>query len=245
MKKSILKNYLLLGLLALFVGITYINTDVSDFIENITRYIVSFNTSGYLIASLPLLQVTPVSKIKPKLEPFFVTGFTDGEGCFSLGLSPTKVQAVFQINLHIKDRAILEDIKTVLGVGYISFFFTLLYFGLFLSDPIFLCAIIPIKIYSNTEADKVQIFSDNKNKSGIYMWQNLTNGKCYIGSAVDLPSRLRFYFSATAMENYLKISKSNIYNAILKYGHSKFSLTILEYCEPSKCLEREGFYQKK
>ncbi len=53
-------------------------------------------------------------------KPFFITGFTDGEGCFSLGLSPTKVQAVFQINLHIKDRAILEDIKTVLAVGYVS-----------------------------------------------------------------------------------------------------------------------------
>lgn len=51
--------------------------------------------------------------------PYFITGFTDGEGCFYLGLSPTKVQAVFQINLHIKDRAILEDIKTVLGVGYV------------------------------------------------------------------------------------------------------------------------------
>ena len=46
------------------------------------------------------------------------------------------------------------------------------------------------------------------------------------------------------MENSLKNSKSLIYNAILKYGHSNFSLTILEYCEPSKCLEREGYYQK-
>lgn len=55
-----------------------------------------------------------------KKYPFFITGFTDGEGCFSLGLSSTKVQAVFQINLEIKDRAILEGIETALGVGYIS-----------------------------------------------------------------------------------------------------------------------------
>ena len=33
--------------------------------------------------------------------------------------------------------------------------------------------------------------------------------------------------------------------ALLKHGYSKFSLTILEYCSPSKCLEREGYYQKK
>nr|YP_010608748.1 hypothetical protein PNX16_mgp023 [Drechslerella dactyloides]WAN89828.1 hypothetical protein [Drechslerella dactyloides] len=33
-----------------------------------------------------------------------------------------------------------------------------------------------------------------------------------------------------------------IYNALLKYGHSKFSLEILEYCVTEKCLEREQYY---
>jgi group I intron endonuclease len=33
-----------------------------------------------------------------------------------------------------------------------------------------------------------------------------------------------------------------ICRAILKYGMSKFSLGIVEYCEPEKCLEREDFY---
>jgi group I intron endonuclease len=33
-----------------------------------------------------------------------------------------------------------------------------------------------------------------------------------------------------------------ICGALLKHGYSKFSLTILEYCEPSKCLEREQYY---
>ena len=37
----------------------------------------------------------------------------------------------------------------------------------------------------------------------------------------------------------------NICKALLKHGYSNFELIILEYCEPSKCLEREGFYQKK
>ena len=44
------------------------------------------------------------------------------------------------------------------------------------------------------------------------------------------------------MEDALKISNSNIYRALLKNGHAKFSLTILEYCEPEQCLERENFY---
>lgn len=33
-----------------------------------------------------------------------------------------------------------------------------------------------------------------------------------------------------------------IYKALLKYGHSNFSLSILEYCEPDKCIEREQYY---
>jgi group I intron endonuclease len=32
-----------------------------------------------------------------------------------------------------------------------------------------------------------------------------------------------------------------IYKALLKYGCSNFSLEILEYCEPSKCIEREQY----
>ena len=48
-------------------------------------------------------------------------------------------------------------------------------------DPFLLCAIVPIKSYSNAEADKVQIINDNQNKSGIYMWKNTINDKKYIG----------------------------------------------------------------
>jgi hypothetical protein len=31
-----------------------------------------------------------------------------------------------------------------------------------------------------------------------------------------------------------------IYKALLKYGYSGFKLEILEYCEPSNCIERVG-----
>jgi group I intron endonuclease len=33
-----------------------------------------------------------------------------------------------------------------------------------------------------------------------------------------------------------------ICRALFKHGYSNFSLTILEYCEPDKCLERENLY---
>jgi group I intron endonuclease len=46
------------------------------------------------------------------------------------------------------------------------------------------------------------------------------------------------------MKGVLEISKSKIYSAILKHGHENFSLSIIEYCEVDKCIEREDYYFK-
>lgn len=42
-----------------------------------------------------------------------------------------------------------------------------------------------------------------------------------------------------------KRKSSAIYAAILKYGHYKFSLDILEYCDPSSLIKREQYYLDK
>lgn len=62
-----------------------------------------------------------------RLNPYYVTGFTDGEGCFFVGVSPDsksktdfRVKAIFQIGVHIKDIALLEEIKLFFNVGNIS-----------------------------------------------------------------------------------------------------------------------------
>jgi len=62
----------------------------------------------------------------PELNPWFVTGFTDAEGCFSISIRPNanmktswRISPSFLIKLHIKDIAILEKIKYTLGVGTI------------------------------------------------------------------------------------------------------------------------------
>jgi hypothetical protein len=61
------------------------------------------------------------------LNPNYVTGFTDGEGCFFVVISPNsrykigyRVKATFQIGLHEKDFALLEQIKLFFGVGHIT-----------------------------------------------------------------------------------------------------------------------------
>lgn len=60
-----------------------------------------------------------MNNIKNKLNPYWVTGFTDGEGCFYVRLAKSKhhkigwwVQACFQIGLHIRDKDLLLQIKS-------------------------------------------------------------------------------------------------------------------------------------
>ena len=61
------------------------------------------------------------------INPGFLTGFTDGDGCFYLAIVKNKklktgwdIQLVFQIHLHTKDLFLLNQIKTYLGVGRID-----------------------------------------------------------------------------------------------------------------------------
>jgi hypothetical protein len=61
-----------------------------------------------------------------KLDPWWVTGFVDAEGCFRISILKNKelktqwgVRAFSQISLHLKDKAILELIQSKLGVGKI------------------------------------------------------------------------------------------------------------------------------
>ena len=61
-----------------------------------------------------------------KLNPWWVLGFVDGEGCFMVSILKDKnrktgweVKPSFGISLHVKDLYILENIKNHLGVGRI------------------------------------------------------------------------------------------------------------------------------
>lgn len=64
-----------------------------------------------------------------KLNPYYVTGFVDGEGSFIVTINPHtryrtgyRVKATFAIGLHKRDLALLQWIQQFLGVGSISNF---------------------------------------------------------------------------------------------------------------------------
>jgi group I intron endonuclease len=102
--------------------------------------------------------------------------------------------------------------------------------------------IIPVVSYSNADKDKFIIYKENKNKSGIYCWNNLITGKSYIGASISLRNRFGHYYSLIFLKKKIEKGSSIIYNSLLKYGHSNFSLDILEYCEPNVLMKREQYY---
>lgn len=66
------------------------------------------------------------SDIEPNLDPYWITGFTDAKGCFSIKYTQSSeynikwtVQAQFQIKLHERDLVFLNRIKNFFGVGTI------------------------------------------------------------------------------------------------------------------------------
>lgn len=94
--------------------------------------------------------------------------------------------------------------------------------------------------YENADTMKEIIYKENRGKTGVYRWTNLYNCKCYVGSSTNLAKRFTLYYSLTYLNK--QASKSIICRALLKYGHSSFSLSILEYCDAAKAIEREQYY---
>jgi len=65
--------------------------------------------------------------VKPFLASWYITGFTDAEGCFSISIANSKknktrlqINPVFSIHLHSKDIFLLKNIKDYFGVGIIN-----------------------------------------------------------------------------------------------------------------------------
>jgi group I intron endonuclease len=101
---------------------------------------------------------------------------------------------------------------------------------------------IPAKVYEDAESMRKVIIKENKGKSGIYMFTNKITGDTYVGQSINLSNRFKHYFSISYLQSKdgLRISR-----AILKYGYSNFSITIVEYCNVSNLLEREQYYFHK
>jgi group I intron endonuclease len=99
----------------------------------------------------------------------------------------------------------------------------------------------PVKAY-NLKIDRIQILKNEKDKSGVYCFINNINGHTYIGSSINLASRMRNYLNNAFLKSKQNINMP-ITKALLKYGQSSFTLLILEYTPSIEYLTiRETFY---
>lgn len=92
--------------------------------------------------------------------------------------------------------------------------------------------------FINIKSSRIDILSYLKDKAGIYMFFNLSNGKQYVGSSVNLARRFRIHMYS--------VNRSNLplYRAISKYGTSNFAFLVLQTCEQDEntCLGLEQHY---
>ena len=105
--------------------IKYVNT----LFESIQRFYTKISYSNFQISLFSSEAMSSNFNYSSTngLNPYYVTGFTDGEGCFYISVSSNpryktayRVKAVFHIGVHIRDLALLEQIQLFFGVGTIS-----------------------------------------------------------------------------------------------------------------------------
>lgn len=89
-----------------------------------------------------------------------------------------------------------------------------------------------VKVYENLKEDRIKIIKQEIGRSGVYCLINKVNGHSYVGSSINLASRMRNYLNKTFLKNKQNANMP-ITKALLKYDHSNFTLLILEYVEGS------------
>ncbi len=99
----------------------------------------------------------------------------------------------------------------------------------------------PIIVYDNFKEDKANILKEQKDKSGVYCLINKNNGHSYVGSSINLASRMKNYLNNTFLKSRQNINMP-IVRALLKYNQSNFKLLILEHVESQFLTTRETYF---
>lgn len=79
------------------------------------------------------------------------------------------------------------------------------------------------------------------NICGIYLIENLINGKVYIGKSTNIHRRIRSHISQLNGK-HKKSENQHFINSWHKYGRENFDYRILEECDFSKLKERELYW---
>lgn len=96
----------------------------------------------------------------------------------------------------------------------------------------------PLIVYNNFKEDRACILKEQKDKSGVYCLINKINGHSYVGSSINLSSRMKNYLNNTFLKSRQNTNMP-VVKALLKYGQYNFTLLILEHVESEYLTVRE------
>ena len=105
-------------------------TSTSTLVPRAVPYVSSMKllTTSTLLCCRRGSSIAPVQKENLKLDPNWVTGFVDGEGCFHVYIRKKnnsklgwQVEPHFELRLHQKDLPVLVAIQKSLGVGKVYY----------------------------------------------------------------------------------------------------------------------------
>lgn len=104
--------------------------------------------------------------------------------------------------------------------------------------------LIPVNKFDDMEKDKSNLIKLLKNKSGVYLLINNVNNHTYVGSSINLGTRMKKYFNISFLNSKKNINIP-IVKALLEYDHSNFSVWILEYDVESNIAKKAILYITK
>ena len=72
-----------------------------------------------------------------------------------------------------------------------------------------------VKVYGKFKDNRLELIKDQTTKTGVYCLVNLINGHIYIGSSINIASRMRNYLNNAFLKN-IKNSNMPIVSTLLK-----------------------------
>ncbi len=99
----------------------------------------------------------------------------------------------------------------------------------------------PVKTYENFKQNRVDTIKQQKDKSGVYLLINKINGHTYVGSSINLASRIKNYLNNSFLKSKQNVNMP-VVKALLKYDQSSFAFFILQYVTPESLTITETFF---